>query len=232
MKTPGDALTFVSIALIALIRQTALAGEPFDASTSTANAALPNLNFTVAVEAGWVHSKSMDENFWLLHGDKDGTIIASPINGLLYIRFTNLGDAPIMINSYSIEILNSKQEWVRLVTIDAHNGEVYNRGSSDDLKQARRTHIEQDTFDYMIANKNIEPRHTVRGWAFVEGPEANLDSGTEARFIVTDVLGNRGVCPIEVLTGESQSVQPRLLHVGETKDLSQTRRQFYSEANR
>jgi len=173
----------------------------------------------------------MDENFWLIRGDKKGRIIASPINGILYIRFTNLGDAPIMIDSYSIEVLSGKQEWVRLVTIDAHSGEVYNRGPTDDMKQACRSNIEQDTFDYAIANKNIEPRHTVRGWVFVEAPEAGLEGGKEARFNVTDILGNKAVRPIKVLTGESQSVQPRLLHVGETKDLSQARKQFYSETH-
>jgi hypothetical protein len=99
------------------------------------------------------------------------------------------------------------------------------------MKQARRSNIEQDTFDYMIANKDIEPHHTVRGWVFVEAPEAGLEGGTEARFSVTDALGNKVARPIKVLTGESQSGQPRLLHVGETKDLSQASRQFYSEVN-
>jgi hypothetical protein len=99
----------------------------------------------------------MDESFWLIHGDKQGLIIASPINGLLYIRFTNLDDAPIMIDSYSIEVLSGKQEWVRLVTIDAHSGEVYNRGPTDDMKQACRSNIEQDTFDYAIASNLAIP---------------------------------------------------------------------------
>jgi hypothetical protein len=80
-----------------------------------------------------------------------------------------------MIDSYSIEVLNGKQEWLRLVTIDAHSGEVYNRGPTDDMKQACRSNIKQDTFDYAIANKDIEPRHTVRGWVFVEAPEAGLE---------------------------------------------------------
>jgi hypothetical protein len=220
------------IALLALISQIAPVRKPPETSPqSPANAAPPTLDFTVAVEAGWLHPKSLDENFWLIHSDKTGSIIASPINGILYIRFTNLGDTPIMIDSYSIEVLNGKQEWVRLVTIDAHSGEVYNRGRTNDMKQALRSNMEQDTFDYIIANKNIEPRHTVRGWVFVEAPEASLENGKEGRFNVTDILGNKAVRPITVLTGESQSVQPRLLHVGETRDLSEARRQFYSEAN-
>ena len=227
---PGSTSLF-SVVLLAFISQTALAGEPFDTSTSTGEAVSPEPDFEVGVEAGWLHPKSMDENFWLIHGDKKGAIIASPINGLLYIRFTNLGDTPIMIDSYSIEVLNSKQEWVTLVTIDAQSGEVHNRGPTNDLKQARRSNIEQDAFNYAIANKNIETRHTVRGWVFVEAPEAGLEGGREARFNVTDILGNKAVKPIKVLTEESQSIQPRLLHVGETKDLSQARKQFYSETN-
>jgi len=220
------------IALLALIKQIAPAPKPSEISTpSTPEAASSKLEFTVAVEAGWLHPKSMDENFWLIHGDKTGSIIASPINGLLYLRFTNLSDAPIMIESYSIEVLNAKQEWMRLVTIDAHSGDVYNRGRTNDMKQALRSNIEQDTFDYMIANKDIEPGHTVRGWVFVEASEASLEGIKEGRFNVTDMLGNKAVRPIEVLTGESQSVQPRLLRGGETKDLSEARRQFYSEAN-
>jgi hypothetical protein len=228
---PGSTSLF-SVVSLAFISQTAFAGEPFDTSTtSTGEAISPERDFEVAVEAGWLHPKSMDESFWLIHGDKKGLIIASPINGLLYIRFTNLGDTPIMIDSYSIEVLNGKQEWVTLVTIDAHSGEVYNRGPTDDMKQACRSNIEQDTFDYAIANKNIGPRHTARGWIFVEAPEAGLEGGKEARFNVTDILGNKAVRPIKVLTEESKSMQPRLLHVGETKDFSQARKQFYSETN-
>jgi len=221
------------IVLLVLIRQIAPAHKPSEISTqSPPSAARPKLDFAVAVEAGWLHPKSMDENFWLVRGDKKGLIIVSPINGILYIRFTNLSDAPIMIDSYSIEILNGKQGWVRLVTIDAHSGEVYNRGRTNDMKQARRSNIEQDTFDYMIANKDIEPGHTVRGWVFVEAPKAGLEGETEARFNVRDVLGNKAVRSIQVLTGESQSVQPRVvLRVGGTRDLSQASRQFYSEAN-
>lgn len=221
-----------SVVLLALITQNAFADESLDTSTTSSGDAISSEpDFEVAVEAGWLHPKSMDENYWLIYGDKKGSIIASPINGLLYIRFTNLADAAIMIDAYSIEVLNSKQEWVRLVTIDAHSGEVYNRGPTNDLTQARRSNIEQDTFDYAIANKNIEPSHTVRGWIFVEAPEAGLEGGQEARFNVTDTLGNKTVRPIKVLTEESQSMQPRLLHVGETKDLSQARKQFYSETH-
>jgi hypothetical protein len=222
----------LSSVLLGLLGQTTPEGGPLQISTSSSGEATPpEMDFAVAVEAGWLHPKSMDENFWLVHGDKNGSIIASPINGLLYIRFTNLGDAPIMIDSYSIEVLTGKGEWVRLITMDAHSGEVYNRGSTDDMKQARRSNIEQDTFDYAIANRNIEPRDTVRGWIFVEAPEADLENVKEGRFSITDTLANKGVHPIKALTEESQSIQPKLLHVGETKDLSQARRQFYSEAN-
>jgi hypothetical protein len=228
----GAAITILfSIVWLALVGQIAPADKQSEISTPLApDAAQPKLDFAVALEAGWLHPKSMDENFWLIHGDKGGSIIASPINGMLYIRFTNLGDAPIMIDSYSIEVLNGKQEWVRLVTIDAHSGEVYNRGRTDDMKQARRSNIEQDAFDYLIANKDIEPRHAVRGWVFVEAPAAGLESPKEGRFTVRDVLGNEAVRPLKVLAGESQSVQPILLRVGETKDLSEASKQFYSEA--
>ena len=227
---PGST-SVVSVVLLALVSQTAFSGQPFDTPTSTAEATSSEQEFEVALEAGWLHPKSMDESFWLVHGDKNGLIIASPINGLLFVRFTNLGSAPIMIDSYSIEVLNGKQEWVSFVTIDAHSGEVYSRGPTGDMKQASRSNIEQDTFDYAIANNNIEPSHTVRGWMFVEAPEGGVGGGKEARFNLTDTLGNKAVRPIKVLTEESQSTQPRLLHVGETKDLSQARKQFYSETH-
>ena len=51
-----------------------------------------------------------------------------------------------MIDSYSIDVLDGKEKWLRLVTINAHGGEVYNRGPTDDMKQARRSNIEQDTY--------------------------------------------------------------------------------------
>jgi hypothetical protein len=65
----------------------------------------------------------------------------------------------------------------------------------------------------------------------VEAPKAGLEGETEARFNVRDVLGNKAVRTIKVLTGESQSEQPVVLHVGGTRDLSRASRQFYSEAN-
>jgi hypothetical protein len=228
----GITILLSSVSL-AVLGQTAPAHAPLQISTPSNNGATAaKLAFAVAVEAGWLHPKSMDENFWLIHGERDGSVIASPINGLIYIRFTNLGDTPIMIDSYSIEVLEGNQKWVRLVTINAHRGEVYNRGPSEDMKQARRSNIEQDTFDHAIANRNIRTHETVRGWVFVEALDANLEGVKEARFNVTDSLGNKAVYPLNVLTGDSQSLQPRLLHVGETKDLSQARKQFYSEGTR
>jgi hypothetical protein len=225
-------LTVLSSVSLALLGQSAPIGAPFQNSRpSNSDVRLPKIEFAVAVEAGWLHPRTMDENFWLIHSDKNGSIIASPINGLLYIRFTNLGDAPIMIASYSIEVLNGKGDWLRLAIINARSGEVYNRGRTDDMKQARRSNIEQDTFDYIIANREIDPGHTVRGWVFVEAPDADLENVNEARFNVTDVLGNKAVRPIQVLSEESQPTEPILLHVGETRDLSQARKQFYSETN-
>ena len=104
-----------------------------------------------------------------------------------------------MIDSYSIDVLDGKEKWLRLVTINAHGGEVYNRGPTDDMKQARRSNIEQDTFDYAIANNNIESHATVRGWVFVEVPEGDLQTVKDARFNVTDILGNKAVRPIKLL---------------------------------
>jgi hypothetical protein len=230
-KVGAGAAVYIALLLFALSGQTVPAGEALKNSTqSIGNAASVTLEFAVAVEAGWLHPRTMDEDFWMIYADKNGSMIASPINGLLYMRFTNLSNAPIMIDSYSIELLNDKGEWVKLVTIDGHSGEVYNRGPSEDMRQARRSEIEQDTFDYVIANKNIEPHQTVRGWVFVEAPSAHSENGKEARFSVTDVVGNKAVGSVQVLSEESQSIQPRLLHIGETKDLSQARREFYSEA--
>src|SRR5436190_18183974 len=168
----GLTILLSSVSLM-LFGQTAPAGAPLQIATPSNDEVIPSkIDFAVAVEAGWLHPKSMDENFWLIHGDKDGSIIASPINGLLYIRFTNLGVAPIMIDSYSIEVLDGKEKWLGLVTINAHGGEVYSRGPTDDMKQARRSNIEQDTFDYAIANNNIESYATVRGWVLSRHPRA------------------------------------------------------------
>ena len=168
----GLTILLSSVSLM-LFGQTAPAGAPLQIATPSNDEAIPpKIDFAVAVEVGWLHPKSMDENFWLIHGDKDGSIIASPINGLLYIRFTNLGVAPIMIDSYSIEVLDGKEKLLRLVTINAHGGEVYSRGPTDDMKQARRSNIEQDTFDYAIANNNIESYATVRGWVLSRHPRA------------------------------------------------------------
>ena len=168
----GLTILLSSVSLM-LFGQTAPAGAPLQIATPSNDEAIPpKIDFAVAVEVGWLHPKSMDENFWLIHGDKDGSIIASPINGLLYIRFTNLGVAPIMIDSYSIEVLDGKEKWLGLVTINAHGGEVYSRGPTDDMKQARRSNIEQGTFDYAIANNNIESYATVRGWVLSRHPRA------------------------------------------------------------
>jgi hypothetical protein len=187
----------------------------------------PKVDFSVAVEAGWLHPRSIDENFWLIYGDKNGTLTASPINGLLYIRFTNLGTTSIMIDSYTIEILKEKNEWVRLFIIGANNGEFYNRGPTADMKEAKRDYV--DAFDDAIANKDIEPHHTVRGWVFAEAPEGGVGTHEKVRFRIKDILGNEAVQDIGFLS-RGESAQSRSFRVGATKDLSQAKKQFYSEA--
>jgi len=73
-----------------------------------------------------------------------------------------------MIDSYSIDVLDGKEKWLRLVTINAHGGEVYNRGPTDDMKQARRSNIERDTFDYAIATTS--------------NPTLRLEAGSLSRY--------------------------------------------------
>ena len=67
---PGSTSVF-SIVVLTFISRTSLPVSRSTVHNINGNAILPERT-SKSVEAGWRHPKSMDENFWLVHGDKNG----------------------------------------------------------------------------------------------------------------------------------------------------------------
>lgn len=187
-----------------------------------------SFNYSVTVENGWLSpTRTMQGRWWLVFMIPDGTYVASPVHGLWFVRVTNTGTTPIMIDSYSVDVLNNHNKWVNVPVMRA-NGAFYNTPKDDDWTKASRLEIEPESFDRAVSDKNIQPGETVRGWILLES--ANDDVGSvelQARFHLKDVLGSDTIRPIEVLN--SDSAQPRSLKQSGKQDISQAKRAFYSE---
>ena len=170
----------------------------------------------------------MEERWWLLFGVLPGEIIACPVHGLWFVRVTNTGNTPIMIDSYSVDVLDNHNEWVSLTTMRA-NGALYNIPKDGGWTKAIRLEIQQQSFDQAVSDKNIEPGETVRGWILLETARGDFGSvALQARFHLKDVLGSDSIRPIEVLNF-ADSAQPRTFKRIGTQDISQAKREFYSE---
>src|SRR5260370_6474043 len=135
----------------------------------------------------------------------------------LVISLTNLDPEPIMIESYALQLLTPRNGWKWLTTIHPGRGVIYNTGKGFD--QAKRSNVEQDTFDSAIIGKNIDSGKTVRGWMFVELPEADYENMSgqkrEARFRMTTVRGVASVVPVEFWSGTDRDpVQANIFRIG------------------
>lgn len=182
--------------------------------------------FSAVVEGGWVRPKSMDEGFWMLVPFKSPAIC--PINGMIHLRFTNLSKSPIMIDSYEVELRFPERGWTKLTTMYLTTGrQFFGRGPTDDFTQAKQARMEDRAFDSIIANKEIDPGHIVRGWVFLETIERSEDTNfLEARFRVNGNL-------VEPLIGlKEKSIQPITIKMGESADLSKVSRQYYSNVDK
>jgi hypothetical protein len=186
----------------------------------------PSFNYSITVENGWLSAaRTMEDRWWLVFGD-----IACPVHGLWFIRVTNTGTTPIMIDSYSVDVLDNHNKWVSLTTMRA-NGAFYITPKDGDWTKASRLEIQQESFDRAISDKNIAPNETVRGWILLETAKGDLGAvELQARFHLKDVPGSDSIRPIELLN-ISDSAQPRSFKLigKQDQDISQVKREFYSE---
>lgn len=171
-------------------------------------------------------NRAMDGLFWLEHKTAGGVVV-SPIHVMIFLRLTNLKDEPITIDSYAVEIKSPSKDWVKLPRVDVQDGILY----SDVSSNAGAWNVGQNGFDRAIFERRIQPRETVRGWAFFEIPGRYCDEEYSLRFRLKDFSGAESVEPLEDVS-KVDTVQKGalLMPMGVTKDLSRTRRAFYSES--
>ena len=136
---------------------------------------------------------------WLVGGGE-----VFPIYFGFLVNFSNLGDVPLMIDSYVIENKAEHEEWqVISLPQGAGMGTIYEGENRKEVYQMNYT-----TLESVLANKNILPNETVRGWLFLSKPYL---SG-KLRLKVTDVFGKSYIEPLEgKQSSDGWNFQPLLM---------------------
>lgn len=189
----------------------------------------PSHRFVVAVDMVMGSSKrDMNADYWFVIGDD-----AFPVHYALFLRAVNTGP-PWMIESYTVEALNSKNAWVMLTRVPnlGEEFETFYFAYQGNLKEARKW--EAVSFDPQIIDRVIPEHATVRGWAFFETPEdIDIEAGHSLRIHVKDVAGVESTQVVKAEEGTTLNKGSMLkIPMGmsrETKDFSTYRRRYWSE---
>jgi hypothetical protein len=159
---------------------------------------------------------------WLAHQSYDGSTILSPAHRAILIRITNRQPVRSMIETYRVEVLNTRNAWTQLTHIDPTRGTVY----AGDIGAARIISADQ-MLDHVIQQRNIVPRETIEGWALFEIPE-DLGLQQPMRIFVKDFGGAE--VTREIATDVNGFTQGSGLHIlGGPTDLRSWRREYYSD---
>ncbi len=193
--------------------------------------------FAVEVATALVQEeKTLDgARFYLAYRSGHGDTV-SPVDVTMFLTVVNLQQDQVMIQSLSVE-MNLRGRWTKLVRLIPRGGEIY--FATDGLHKTRRIDVRANGFDYLIQERYIQPRETVRGWAFFEIPgDFKAPQGTEIqyRIMIRDTTGRDFVytSAVQALGAKpfvpgSDAAQPMDLHVKEWTDLSKFHKKFYSE---
>ena len=149
--------------------------------------------FSVVRTASFTSTRTGSEHFWFVHSRKVGNeippqfeMVKSPINYLVYLRFSNLKDVPIEMDSYSVEMKTADGKWVECPTIDVRDGAVFWR-SQLDFQNSIRLNFDTNNIAAVIETP-ITPHHTVEGWAFCDMRGISGLDG-EARLRIREMSG-------------------------------------------
>src|SRR5208283_929462 len=115
-----------------------------------------NPPFSVLRTTSFISIRTGSEHFWFVHPERIGKEVPpqfetekSPINFLVYLRFSNLKDVPIEVDSYSAEIKTADGKWVECPSIDVRNGEVFMR-TQFDFKNSIKFNFDMNNFAAVI----------------------------------------------------------------------------------
>jgi hypothetical protein len=151
----------------------------------------------------WQESYGTKPEIWLLQDS-----VVRPIYHALMVNFTNLSNNPIMVDSYLIEQESKNGQWTVVSLPYGLSGGVIFTGHS--LNKVRETNY--TTLDSVIANKNINPHETVRGWVFLI-KLITRESNGPLRFKMADALGNVSTEPMAAKANVGFPVQPPMVEI-------------------
>jgi hypothetical protein len=92
--------------------------------------------------------------------------LTQPIEMSFIIELTSLKSTRTMIRSYELQEEDSDGQWQSADAIPAGQTKDARFFTGGDLKAAKE--VKYTCFDSVIANKNIDPGETVRGWVFLQ----------------------------------------------------------------
>ncbi|MDT4955362.1 MAG: hypothetical protein QOJ02_3500 [Acidobacteriota bacterium] len=180
--------------------------------------------FDVTIVTQLFHpARDMDGLYWLTSETRK---TVSPVHIALIIRIVNNQPVRSMIESYSVEFLNN-DEWVELVHMNPRVGRLISPNSRGEA--LLELNIMEEGLDYRLANRVIQPRETVRGWALFEIPPGyTVISPEPYRIHIRDTAGNELTKVVRTQTGSEFTQEAAIRSIGHA-DISGYALKYYSE---
>ena len=171
--------------------------------------------------------RNMKAWFWRIINGRAIT----PLNVALAMRLVNLREVPTTIQAYRVEAKNHKGRWVKLDKINVRDDYIYSTMGRE-LDSALEMDFRTTCFDHLVSNE-IQPRGTIRGWAFFQVPE-DVRVGTHdlVRIFVEDVEGVEASKVVRIEEHIEDSIHPSpYFNYNERnrRDLSKLSREFLSD---
>jgi hypothetical protein len=153
------------------------------------------ISFRIVAKAVLVCKRIEKAPFWLVKRGHGGELVRCPACTLMWVEFINLKPVSCMIDSYRVEMERGRG-WEVATEMDLRNGGLF--FALTDLKHAAVVDCRDNSFNFVIENRNIGPNETVHGWMLFESPTfGNL------RLRVKDTSGNESVTAFEQASGAS-----------------------------
>ena len=130
--------------------------------------------------------------YWLAIKDT-----AYAVHLLMFVEFTNLKPVSRMVNSYALETLTTNEQWATMQSLRSEWGTPFW------VSNARTNFVEaspielEPQFNSAIANKNLGPGSTVKGWMLISIPREGWDA-KHLRFRVQSASGEEAIQPINL----------------------------------
>ncbi|HUE40441.1 MAG TPA: hypothetical protein VMO75_00785, partial [Chthoniobacterales bacterium] len=159
------------------------------------------------------------------------TLTASRITDLRYVRLTNEGPRPLMVDFLAVEISKDGKNWNPTTLIDISNGQLFFPNVKEGLKKCLRVKLDKPELKTMTFDKNIGSGETVKGWLCIARPTGSGFDMTKWRIRIRDNKGEQGISEVTGVgkRSDNETFSGTGLTFNENDDLTGIQFTFYNQ---